>query len=317
MLGQAAPRKAGLSSEERRIGFWHVRRRPMLYLMLLPPILYFLIFNYTPMWGLVIAFENYNPFKGILGSEWVGLLHFYKFVNTSDFWRLLRNTFILNIYSVLFAFPCPILLAISLSEVRIVAFKRTVQTISYLPHFISTVVVVSMLTMLLSPSDGFINQIIEVFGGEAKYFMGKPEYFRGVYIVSGIWQGIGWGSIVYLAAITSVDTELFDAALIDGANRFQRILHITLPCISSTISFMLIMRLGQMFSVGFEKVYLMSNDANRSVADVISTYVYRIGILKSSYSFSTAVGFFNSVINLVLVVGANKVVKKLTGSGIW
>lgn len=298
-------------------GIKHVRQRPVLYLMLILPIIYFLVFCYAPMWGLMISFQNYNPFKGLLGSEWVGLENFRKFVGSMDFWPLLRNTFIINIYSVLFAFPCPILFALLLSEVRWLPFKKTVQTITYLPHFISTVVIVSMLTLLLSPSDGFVNNIISQLGGEPRYFMGRPEYFRAVYILSGIWSGTGWGSIIYLAAITSVDVTLYDAALIDGANRYQRIRHITIPCISSTISFMLIMRLGQMFSVDFEKVFLMANDANRSVADVLSTYVYRIGIIKSNYSFSTAVGFFNSIINLILVVGANRVVKKMTGSGIW
>lgn len=299
------------------VGFRHVRQRPVLYLMLLLPIAYFLIFCYAPMWGLVISFQEYNPFKGFLASEWVGLANFRKFIGGMDFWPLLRNTFMLNVYSVIFAFPCPILFALMLSEVRWLPFKKTVQTITYLPHFISTVVIVSMLTLLLSPSDGFVNRVIVLFGGEARYFMGRPEYFRSVYILSGIWSGTGWGSIIYLAAITSVDVTLYDAALIDGANRWQRILHITLPCISATISFTLIMRLGQMFSVGFEKVFLMANDANRSVADVLSTYVYRIGIIKSNYSFSTAVGFFNSLINLILVVGANYAVKKMTGSGIW
>ncbi|MBQ7901566.1 MAG: sugar ABC transporter permease [Clostridia bacterium] len=287
-----------------------------IYIILLPTLLYYLIFKYIPMFGNIIAFQKYSITKGIFESRFVGLDNFVEFLSNYKFWELLRNTLSINFYNLLFGFPAPILLALLLNEVRKLRFKKAVQTITYMPHFISTVVMASLILTFVS-SDGMINAIRQLFGLEAIAFMTEPKYFYAIYVISGIWQGIGWNSIIYIANMSSIDMELYEAATIDGANRFQQARYITLPGISETIIILLIMQVGQMLSLGYEKIILLYNPAIYETADVISTYVYRRGLLEGDYSYSAAVGMFNSVINFILLMSANTVSKKLKGSGLW
>lgn len=297
---------AGKSS---RSGFWKrlgkdlVRNR-YIYLMALPALLYYVIYHYWPMYGSIIAFKDFSPTLGILGSPWAGLKYFEQFFSSIYFGRILRNTLLISLYSIIWSFPAPILLALLMNEIRSEMFKRTVQTVTYLPHFISTVIICGMLVDFTSMR-GLFSYIIELFGGQAQNLLMKPDLFRPIYIISGIWQEVGWGSIIYLAALTGIDNSLYEAARIDGAGRFQQMVHITLPGISPTIIIMLILRMGQVMNVGFEKVMLLYNAATYEVADVISTFVYRKGIIEASYSYSAAVGLFNSVINFAMIIFAN------------
>ncbi|SFP95304.1 ABC transporter permease [Caldicoprobacter faecalis] len=284
--------------------------------MALPVIAYYIIFHYMPMYGAIIAFKEFNPALGIIRSPWVGFKHFKSFFEGVYFWRLIRNTLLISIYSLVWGFPAPIILALLLNEVKNNYFKRTVQTISYLPHFISLVVVCGIIKDFTS-TDGVINDIIELLGGERTNFLMKPEWFRPIYVGSGIWQEVGWGSIIYLAAITNIDPELYEAATIDGASRWKQTWHITLPGIVPTIVILLILRLGGLMSVGFEKIILLYNSATMETADVISSYVYRRGLLDFDYSFSAAVGLFNSVINLILITSANKLSRKISETSLW
>ncbi|MBQ8525455.1 MAG: sugar ABC transporter permease [Clostridia bacterium] len=287
-----------------------------IYIILLPTLLYYLIFKYIPMFGNVIAFQKYSITKGIFESRFVGMKNFVDFLTNYKFWELLRNTLSINFYDLLFGFPAPILLALLLNEVRVLWFKKSVQTITYMPHFISTVVVCSLILTFVS-SDGMINSLRALFGAESISFMTEPKYFYTIYVASGIWQGVGWGSIIYIATMSSIDMELYEAATIDGAGRFKQALYITLPGISETIVILLIMRVGQMLSLGYEKIILLYNPSIYETADVISTYVYRRGLIEGDYSYSAAVGMFNSVINFILLMTANTVSKKLKGSGLW
>jgi len=287
-----------------------------IYIILLPTLLYFFIFKYIPMFGNIIAFQDYSITKGIINSPFVGLENFKNFFNSYKFLELLRNTVCINLYDLIFAFPAPIILALLLNEVKVMRFKKCVQTITYMPHFISTVVVSGMILNFVS-SEGMINSFIQFFGGEAISFMTEPKYFYGIYVISEIWQGIGWSSIIYIAAISSIDMEQYEAATIDGAGKFQQALHITLPGISETIIILLIMKIGQMLSLGYEKIILLYNPAIYETADVISTYVYRRGLLEGDYGYSAAVGMFNSVVNFALLMSANTISKKLKGSGLW
>lgn len=291
-------------------------RNKTLYLMLLPVIIYYIVFEYYPMYGAQIAFKDYIPSLGIDGSKWVGVKHFKNFFSSIYIGRLLRNTISINLKSLIWGFPAPIILALLLNEVRHTGFKRVVQTISYLPHFISTVVIAGMV-LKFTATDGFITNFMVLFGYPKQNLMYNPNLFQPIYVISGIWQEIGWGSIIYLAAIAGIDGELYDAAKIDGAGRWKQTLYVTLPSILPTIITMLILRIGNMMSLGFEKVFLLYNSAIYEKADVISTYVYRMGIEQMSYSFSTAVGLFNSVINLVLIISANKISRKLTETSLW
>lgn len=286
------------------------------YLMLLPAVLYVLLFNYAPMYGLQIAFKNYKVSLGISGSPWIGLRNFTDFFQSYYFGTLLKNTFSLSIYSLLVGFPIPIIVALALNELK-GKFKKFSQTVLYAPHFISVVVLVSILNSALSPSQGVVNTILEMLGMERNYFMANPDYFRHLYVWSGIWQGMGWGAIIYLAALAGVDPALHEAASIDGASRLQKIIHISLPAIMPTIIIMLILRMGQVASVGHEKVYLMQNAMNIETAEVISTYVFKRGILNSNYSFSAAVGMFNNVVNVTLVVIANAISKKVSKTSLF
>lgn len=294
----------------------NIRRHPLVYVFLLILAVYFILFCYWPMYGNIIAFQNYKPIKGIIGSKFVGFKNFEKFFSGFYFGRLVRNTLIISIYNLIFGFPIPIIFAILLNEIKNMAFKRTVQTITYLPHFITTVVVCSMITQFTN-SDGFITEFVNRMTGHTGSLIGDQHAFRSIYTISGIWQSFGWNSIIYIAAISGINPELYEAATIDGANRAQRMWHITLPGIRETIVIMLIMACGRLMSVGWEKTFLLQSEATYETSDIISTYVYRKGFIDNDYSFSTAVNIFNSVINLVLLTVANKVSNKLSGSGLW
>lgn len=287
-----------------------------LYLMFIPVLAYYLIFHYYPMYGAQIAFRDFSPKHGITGSPWVGLKHINSFFNSIFAFRLIRNTFLINFYDLIFGFPAPIILALMINEVRNKIFKRTVQTVSYLPHFISTVVVAGMVLSFTS-TDGIITNILTLFGFPKQNLLMDASNFRTIYVASGIWQGVGWGSIIYIAALSGINQELYEAAKIDGAGRWKQTLHVTLPGITPTIITMLILRVGTMMSLGHEKVMLLYNPGIYETADVISTYVYRKGLIDMSYSYSAAVGLFNSVVNLVLLWGANKISRSLTETSLW
>ena len=288
-----------------------------LYLLILPVILYFVIFKYGPMYGLQIAFKDYLPVKGFFESPFVGLKHFIRFFNSYNFWELIKNTLGISLYQLVIGFPVPILLALMINEVRIKWFKKTVQTVTYAPHFLSTVVLVGMLAAFLSPRNGLVNQIIQAFGGKAIYFMAEAGWFKTLYVLSGIWQNAGWSSIIYMATLANIDVEMYEAAAIDGAGRFKRLIHLTIPCILPTAIIILIMDFGKIMNVGFEKVFLMQNQLNIGASDVISTYVYTVGIQGSQLSYATAIGLFNAVINFGLLIGVNKISKKLTETSLW
>lgn len=288
-----------------------------LYLFILPAFLYFIIFHYASMYGIQIAFKNYIAVKGIWGSPWVGLKHLNNFFQSYYFWVLIKNTVGIALYSLVAGFPIPILLALALNEVRNNRFKKLVQNVTYAPHFISTVVMVGMIIAFLSPSSGVVNEVIKALGGEAVPFMQKPGMFKSIYVWTGVWQGMGWGSIIYLAALAGIDPQLHEAAIVDGATRLQRIWHINIPGIMPTMVIMLIMHAGGIMSVGFEKVFLMQNPLNMERSDVISTYVYRMGLLNAQYSFSSAVGLFNSVINFILLVTVNSIARRINETSLW
>ncbi len=292
---------------------WRYRN---VYIILLPTLLFYIIFRYIPMFGNIIAFQDYSIAKGITGSDFVGFENFISFFKSYNFWDLLRNTVLLNVYGLIFGFPAPIILALLLNEVRCKRFKKAAQTITYMPHFISVVVAVSMVLTFLS-SDGLFNVIRQELGMGPLSFMTEPKYFRSIFTLAGIWQNTGFSSIVYLAALSGVDQELYEAAKVDGAGRWKQLLHVTLPGIAPTIIIMLIMRIGQMLSIGYEKIILMYNPTIYETADVISTYVYRRGLLDGDYGFATAVGMFNSLINLLLLITANRVSKKMTETALW
>lgn len=293
-----------------------IKKCKYLYALLCIPLLYYFLFHYMPLYGVLIAFKDYNIGKGVWGSKWVGGKWFGKFLIDPYFWKLVRNTLLLNIYGLLWGFPIPIILAVLLNEVSHVRYKRLIQTVSYLPHFISTVVVCGMVVNFLS-LDGVINQMISALGLEKTQFLMDPKYFRTIFTASGIWQSCGWTSIIYLASLTSVDQEILEAAMIDGANRWQRIRHVTLPSITPTISIMLIMQLGKLMTLGYEKIILLYNGSTYETADIISTYVYRRGILNNDFSYATAVGLFQSVVGVILLVLSNKVSKKLSDTSLW
>lgn len=287
-----------------------------LYLMALPVIIYFLIFNYAPMAGIVMAFQKYSMRKGIFGSELIGFENFIRFFSSPNFWRLLRNTLLISGYGVLFSFPLPIIFALCLNEVRNSKFKKIVQTISYLPYFISVVVVVSILYDF-GKSNGLITNVAEWFGWDGGAVISSPSWFRSLYIGSNLWQHLGYNSIIFISALAAIDPTLYEAATIDGANRWQQTLHVTLPGIASTIVVLLILRLGQVMSVGYEKIILMYGPSTFETGDVIASYVYRMGILNSDYSYSTAVNLFNSVVNLIVLMSANFISRKVNETSIW
>lgn len=297
--------------------FKFVIRDWQLYSLLILPVLYYLIFKYAPMIGNIIAFRKYVPGGPWLGTKWVGLKYFKMFIFDPTFWNVFKNTLVISVTSLIFGFPIPIIFALLLNEIRHVAFKRTVQTISYLPHFLSIVVVAAMVIDMLSPSVGFVNKIVQMFGGQPTNFMQESKYFVSIYVVSGIWQETGWGAILYLAALTGINTELYEAAEIDGAGKWQQTLHVTIPGIMPTIAILLILNVGNLLNVGFEKVLLLYNPAVYDTADVISTYLYRIAFTQNSFSYATAIGLFESVIGLALVIATNKFTRKFAETGLW
>ena len=294
-----------------------LKHRWQLYVMLILPVVYIILFCYIPMSGVLMAFEDYSIRRGIFGSQWVGLKVFKQVFSNPMFPVILRNTLLLSIFGFVAGFPVPIILALSLNECRHERFRKTVQMLTYMPYFISTVVMVSMMTQLLHVRNGLINRMIVAFGGRNVDFMGNMNYFRSVYVISGIWQSAGYSAIIYLAALAGVDSSLQEAALIDGANRWQRVFHVDLPAILPTIVIQMIFAVGNLLSIGYEKVFLMQNDLNMLVSETISTYVYKRGLKDVQYSYSTAVDLFNSVANLILITFANYVSKKVTETSLW
>lgn len=288
-----------------------------LYILLLPAVLYTFIFCYIPMGGIIIAFKNFTPVAGILGSKWVGLEHFERFVQSPMFLDILKNTLTISIYSLVAGFPLPIALALALHYTRNKRFKKTVQTLTYAPHFLSVVIVAGICLSFLSPRTGIINFFIQLFGHEPVFFMAEPKYFKHIYVWSGIWQNCGWNSIIYIAALAGVDQSMHESALIDGATKLKRIWYIDLPSILPTIITLLILNAGSVMSVGYEKVLLLQNSLNQEASEVISTYVYRKGLVSGEYSFSTAVGLFNSVINFILIAIVNLISKKVSEVSLW
>ncbi|MCJ8008507.1 ABC transporter permease [Lederbergia wuyishanensis] len=287
-----------------------------LYVFLLPALTYFIIFHYIPMYGVQIAFKDFYATMGIMGSPWVGFEHFERFFNSYYFWRILKNTLALSIYQ-LCLFPLPIIFALMLNELGNGAFKKWSQTLTYAPHFISVVVVVGMIIAFLDPTTGIVNHIITQFGGEPVKFLTSPNWFRHIYIWSGQWQGLGWGTIIYLAALAGVNPELLEAAKVDGATRFQRIIHINIPTILPTVIVLFILNFGSFMSVGFEKVLLLQNTLNSETSDIIQTFVYESGLLKGQYSFAAAVGLFDSIINIILLITVNHIARKVSENSLW
>ncbi|GBG07567.1 hypothetical protein PAT3040_02120 [Paenibacillus agaridevorans] len=292
-------------------------RSKYLLILFLPALVYYILFKYVPMFGILISFKDYNAFKGVWESQWVGIKYYKLFFESPDFLKLLRNTILLGVYKIIFGFPAPIILALLLNEVRIQVVKRVAQSISYLPHFISNVVVVSMMFLFLSPSNGIVNQLVEWFGYESINFMQNDHYFRSLYVLSGIWQHIGWETIIYLAALSAIDPQLYEAARVDGANRWHQLRHITVPGISSAIIILFILNIGQVLDIGFEKVLLMLNPSIYNTADVLSTYVYRTGIQAMNYSYGTAIDLFTSVVNLAFILSANWISRKVSNTSLW
>ena len=286
----------------------------LLYVMIMPAVVFYVMFAYIPMVGNIMAFKEFVPgigFRGFFVGQWVGLKYIVQFINGIHFTRLVRNTILISVYNLIFGFPAPIILAILLSEMPFNGYKRVVQTITYLPHFVSTVVICGLIVNF-SLSTGLFSDISELFGGPRISFLQNPKYFRTIYIASGIWQGIGWSSIIYLSAITGIDNSLYEAAVIDGANKFQQILHVTLPGISSTIIILFILQVGQMMNVGYEKIMLLYNPSIYDTSDVISTYVYRKGLVEMNWSFSAAIDLFNKLINFLLLITANVISKRVS-----
>lgn len=297
-----------------------ISRDRQLMLMFLPVFIWYIVFCYLPMAGLAMAFEDFkmgSGFAGVFSSPWVGLKWFRQFFGSVFAWRLIRNTFLLSFYSLIFGFPIPIIFAIAITQLRAKRFAKTAQVITYLPYFISTVVVVGMMTNFLSPSNGIINQMIKAFGGKPINFMGLPAWFRKLYVISGSWQSFGFNAIIFVAAIMGIDPSLYEAMKVDGASRWQQIIHLIIPMISDTIILLLIMTLGNLLNVGFEKVYLMYSPAVYETGDVISTYVYRQGIESKNFGYASAVGLFYSAVGFLFVIGSNTLSRKATGSSLW
>jgi putative aldouronate transport system permease protein len=288
------------------------------YLLLLPGMSLLLVFHYLPIYGIVIAFKNFSPFKGILASEWVGLKYFISFLTDDNFWRVMRNTLTINIYQLLFGFPVPVLFALFINELWSNKLKKFMQTVSYLPHFISWVVVASIVSTVLSPTSGLVNTVLQkIFQSEPIYFLAKERYFRSILVISGIWKAFGMTAVYYIASLTSIDSELYEAASMDGAGRLSQTWHITLPGLRNIIVVLLVMDMGHMITIGFEQIFLLYNPMVYDVGDVISTYTYRLGIEKTQYSLTTAIGLMQSVVNFILVYSANRLSRILVGWSLW
>jgi len=293
-----------------------MQRNYALYIIIIPVIIYFILFQYKPMYGALIAFQRFVPTRGFYGSEWVGFDNFIRFFVDPFFFRVLRNTLLINFYQLIWGFPAPIILALLLNEVRHSKFKRTIQTITYLPHFISIIVITGLIRDF-TLSTGFINDIVEMFGGNRVPLLIQPHLYRTIYVGSGIWQSVGWGTIIYLAALSGVDPQLYEAAMIDGAGKIRQLWSVTLPSIAPTIIILLILRIGGLMSEGYEKTLLLYSEPVYEVADIISTYVYRTGLLQTNWSYSTAIGLFNSVINFSLLIIANRISRQVSETSLW
>lgn len=302
-----------MEREKRKLSWkkWRV-----LYLMLIPGLVYIVIFNYIPMYGVTIAFKDFYASKGIMGSPWVGLEHFKRVFRSPDFLQILWNTLSLSIYQLLITFPLPIFLALLINSCHSKRFGKFVQNVTYAPYLVSVVVLVGMMMIMFAPR-GVFNNIIDILGGERRLFMGDAKYFRHIFVLTAVWQTTGWNSIIYLATLSGVSTELYEAARMDGASKFQRILHIDIPHIVPTIAIILTLNAGAVMSMGFEKAYLMQNDLNIGVSEILSTYVYKKGLLDIDYGYSAAVGLFNNVINLIILLLVNKAAKKITDSSLF
>lgn len=300
------------------IRLWkNMKKNWILYVMIAPVAVYYIVFAYTPMYGILLAFKNYKVKLGILGSPWVGLDHFQRFFSAYNFKQLIGNTVGISVYSLIIGFPIPIVFALMLNYLTHNRLKKVVQMVSYAPYFISTVVICGMITIFMAPDTGILNVIRGFFGLESVNFLAKPEWFKSIYVWTGVWQGMGWSSIIYISALAGVDYEMHEAAIVDGATKIQRMIHVDLPSIKPTILMLLILQMGSIMNVGFEKVYLLQNTLNKSAASVIATYVYEVGLINSDYGYSTAVGLFNSLINLGLVVAANQLSKRFAGESLF
>lgn len=301
-----------------RGGLRHAAARDWQLLLLCAlPVLYFIIFHYVPMYGVQIAFKDFKAADGIWGSAWCGFKHFERFFSSSQFWPLLKNTLGLSFLQILIGFPIPIILAIMLNQTKNQKFRKFVQSVVYCPHFISIVVLTGMLYIFLSPRNGIVNQIIEFFGGEPIFFLGDAKYFKGTFVLSGIWQNAGWSAIIYIAALAGISPDLYEAAQVDGANKWQRIWHIDIPGILPTVIMMLILEVGKVMNLGFQKAYLMQNAQNLASSEIIATYIYKVGLIDAQYSYSAAINLFNNVVNIILLVTVNKIAKKMTSTSLW
>ena len=308
---------AYLKERRRTRLLWRMGRCWQLYLLLIPAVVYIFIFNYMPLYGIQIAFRDYSPRRGITGSEWVGWKYFERFFSSPDCWKLIGNTLTLSVYSLIVGFPLPILLALLLNQSNRPLFKKVVQNVIYAPHFVSIVVLVGMINVMFSVNSGVVNTVIEALGGERILFTGQANCFPHMYVWSGVWQNMGWNSVIYFAALSSVSEDLHDAAIVDGASKLQRILNIDLPTIMPTITIMLVLQIGQLMNVGFEKVFLMQNNLNLATSETIQTYVYKQGLQNADYGYSTAVGLFNNVVNFILLYSVNTISRKIGGSSLW
>ncbi|GHU19655.1 putative multiple-sugar transport system permease YteP [Spirochaetia bacterium] len=308
---------AFVTNRKTRLGI-RLKKSVPIYFLLLPGVALLVLFHYVPIYGIVIAFKDFSPFKGVMGSPWVGLKYFSYFLQQPTFWKVMRNTVVINLYQLVFGFPVPIIFALLLNEVWSNPLKKITQTISYLPYFISWVVVASLFTTILSPSTGIVNGFLEkVFGIEPIYFLGKAQYFRSIIVISGIWKGFGFSSVYYIASLASIDSNLYEAAAIDGAGRLRQIWHISLPGLRNIIIVLLVLQVGSMISIGFEQLYLLGNPIVYEVGDVISTYVYRLGIENTQFSLTAAIGLTQSLVNFVLVFSTNRLARKVAGWSLW
>lgn len=315
-------KSSGMKKKETKENRWvrgirYIRKNKYYYLLLLPAVIYFLVFHYFPMYGVIISFKNFNFKKGILGSEWIGLENFRYMFGLSDFYRVFFNSLILSFLRLVFVFPIPIILALMVNEIGNRTYKKVCQTAIYLPYFISWVVIGGILVNFLSPTWGVVNDLIKSLGFEPVFFLGKAQYFRPIVVISSVWKEAGWGTIIYLAAITGIDQELYEAAAVDGASRLQRMLHITLPGIKTTVVLTMILRMGSIMSNGFEQIFALQNSQNLSVSEVFETYTYRVGLLGGRFSFATTVGFFTSVISMIFLVTTNFISKRMGEESIW
>jgi putative aldouronate transport system permease protein len=314
-LKKANPKIIQISNKQSFVKYF--KQNIWLYIFLIPGFVYLFIFNYVPMYGIIIAFKNFTPVKGIIGSPWIGLNNFEYLFKSKDFLSVLKNSIVLSILRMLWGFPAPILLAIMLNEVKNFKFKKGVQTIVYLPHFISWVVLAGMVSLFLAPSGGIVNKFIELLGGKPISFLTEVKYFRTILICTEIFKEIGWGTIIYLAAMTGIDPQLYEAAIIDGASRIQRIRYITIPGIATTIVVLLVLRMGSILRNGFEQVFLLQTPLVYSVSDIFETYTYRVGLLEGRFSYSTAVGLFQSVVGFIMITITNKLSKKINENSLW